>query len=71
MNQTKDDYHIYDHDDKAIANWLQNNSTRAQLLPFSIEKKMEKGAYIEDEYIIIKTDSNTIKNGNYSIGFTR
>jgi UDP-N-acetylmuramoylalanine--D-glutamate ligase len=35
MNQTEDDYLIYDADDEAIAAWLANNKTKAQLIPFS------------------------------------
>lgn len=55
MNQTKEDYLIYDADDIEIKKWLQNNKTEAQLLPFSVEKKLEKGAYLQDKNIIIKT----------------
>ena len=38
LNQTEDDYLIYDADDEAIANWLQNNKVKAQLIPFSVSK---------------------------------
>ncbi len=48
MNQTKDDFLIYDADDEAIAEWLQNNKTNAQLIPFSLTKTFEKGAFIKD-----------------------
>ncbi len=63
MNQTEADYLIYDADDEAITNWLKHNSTKAQLLPFSISKKLEKGAYIEDNTIIILTDSKKLEMG--------
>jgi len=52
MNQTNKDYLIYDADDEAISNWLKNNQTKAQLVPFSLTKKFEKGAYLEDNNII-------------------
>jgi len=52
MNQTEEDYLIYDADDEAINNWLKNNQTKAQLVPFSLTKKFEKGAYLEDNNII-------------------
>lgn len=52
MNQTEKDYLIYDADDEAINNWLKNNQTKAQLVPFSLTKKFEKGAYLEDNNII-------------------
>lgn len=49
MNQTEDDYLIYDADDEAIANWLQNNKVKAQLIPFSISKRVENGAYLNKQ----------------------
>lgn len=52
MNQTSEDYLIYDADDEAINNWLKNNQTKAELVPFSLTKKFEKGAYLEDNNII-------------------
>ena len=36
MNQDENDYLIYDNDDEAISNWLQNNKTKAKLIPFSL-----------------------------------
>ena len=48
MNQTAADYFIYDADDEAIANWLQQNKTNAQLIPFSLTKTFQKGAYLKD-----------------------
>ena len=46
MNQTKSDFLIYDADDDAIAGWLKNNKTKAQLIPFSLTQTFEKGAYL-------------------------
>ena len=48
MNQDENDYLIYDDDDEAISNWLQNNKTNAQLIPFSLTKTFEKGAFIKN-----------------------
>lgn len=48
LNQTKDDYLIYDADDEAIKNWLTNNKTKAQLIPFSITKQVENGAFLKN-----------------------
>ncbi|MBT8384385.1 MAG: UDP-N-acetylmuramoyl-L-alanine--D-glutamate ligase [Bacteroidia bacterium] len=58
MNQTAKDYLIYDADDEAINNWMKSHQTQAILLPFSIKKKLDKGAYKKDNNIIIQTDSN-------------
>ncbi|RXR20638.1 UDP-N-acetylmuramoyl-L-alanine--D-glutamate ligase [Flavobacterium amnicola] len=55
MNQTEEDYLIYDADDEAITNWLQNNTTRAKLIPFSISKPLDFGAFLEDNNINFNT----------------
>jgi UDP-N-acetylmuramoylalanine--D-glutamate ligase len=48
-NQTEADYLIYDADDEAINEWLQNNKTKAKLLPFSITKQIENGAFLKNK----------------------
>ena len=60
MNQTEEDYLIYDADDEAINNWLNNNQTKAQLVPFSLTKKFDKGAYLEDNNIIAMINNEKI-----------
>nr|WP_297306946.1 UDP-N-acetylmuramoyl-L-alanine--D-glutamate ligase [uncultured Flavobacterium sp.] len=52
MNQTEEDYLIYDADDIEIQKWLTNNKTKAQLVPFSLTKVLEQGAYLNDNNII-------------------
>lgn len=49
MNQTKDDFLIYDADDEAISEWLKNNKTKAKLIPFSLTKQFENGAFIKQD----------------------
>ncbi|NRS87445.1 UDP-N-acetylmuramoylalanine--D-glutamate ligase [Flavobacterium sp. 7E] len=56
MNQTEDDYLIYDADDEAITEWLKNNTTKAKLIPFSLTKTFEEGAFIKDN--IMKVSIN-------------
>ncbi|MCK0136820.1 UDP-N-acetylmuramoyl-L-alanine--D-glutamate ligase [Arenibacter sp. S6351L] len=60
-NQTKEDYLIYDADDEVIVQWLQKNPVQSKLLPFSISRKLDEGAYLENDKIIIKTHNNTIE----------
>jgi UDP-N-acetylmuramoylalanine--D-glutamate ligase len=48
MNQSQEDFLIYDADDEAIENWLKQNKTNAQLIPFSLTKTFEKGAYLNN-----------------------
>lgn len=59
-NQTKDDYLIYDADDEVIVNHLKNNPVQSTLLPFSLEKIIENGAYLDKENIKITIDNNQI-----------
>jgi UDP-N-acetylmuramoylalanine--D-glutamate ligase len=49
MNQTEEDFLIYDADDEVIADWFKNNKTKAQLIPFSLTKTFENGAFIKNK----------------------
>ena len=49
MNQTEEDFLIYDADDEAIAEWLKKNKIKAQLIPFSLTEKFEMGAFIKEK----------------------
>jgi UDP-N-acetylmuramoylalanine--D-glutamate ligase len=61
MNQTEDDYLIYDADDEAIAAWLANNKTKAQLIPFSLTKIVETGAYIKNNIMEVSINQEEFK----------
>lgn len=65
MNQTKEDFLIYDDDDEAISGWFQNNKTKAQKVPFSISKQLEEGASIKD-----KTMKINIKDEEFTMDTT-
>ena len=56
-NQTEEDYFIYDADDKNITDWLAKHPVRSQKLPFSVERKIENGAYMENENIVVKINN--------------
>lgn len=60
-NQTEDDYLIYDADDEIIVNWLKNNPIQSKLLPFSIEKELDEGAWLKNDKIRIHIQNNTIE----------
>ena len=53
MNQTQDDYFIYDGDDPEIEKWLQNHEIKAKKLPFSLQREVAEGAYLKNNEIII------------------
>jgi UDP-N-acetylmuramoylalanine--D-glutamate ligase len=68
MNQTAADYLIYDADDSEIKKWLDTNNTNAQLLPFSVKRKLEKGAYIEDNQLVLTIENNQFTMPIASLG---
>ena len=59
-NQTKQDYLIYDADDAVINDWLKTHPVQSTLLPFSLTKVIENGAYLDKENIKITIDNNQI-----------
>lgn len=54
MNQTEEDFLIYDYNDEAITEWLKNNNTKAKLIPFSLTDKFNEGAYIKNNKMEVK-----------------
>ena len=60
-NQTETDYLVYDADDQAINNWLENNTVKAKLVPFSLEKELEYGAFLKDKIITININKDIFK----------
>lgn len=53
LNQTEDDYFLYDADDKDIARWLPKVQIKAQKIPFSYKKIIEQGACVEGENLTV------------------
>ena len=60
MNQTKEDFLIYDADDEVIVNHLKENPVQSTLLPFSLVRRIENGAYLDNDNIKITIDNNQI-----------
>ncbi|WP_179343748.1 UDP-N-acetylmuramoyl-L-alanine--D-glutamate ligase [Winogradskyella ursingii] len=59
-NQTEDDYFIYDADDEVISAWLKTHQIQSKKIPFSLTRKIEGGAYYDNNKIIITIDNNHI-----------
>ncbi|MEP3373617.1 MAG: UDP-N-acetylmuramoyl-L-alanine--D-glutamate ligase [Maribacter dokdonensis] len=59
-NQDENDYLIYDADDTVLADWLNKHPVKSKLMPFSLNKVVEQGAFIEQNEILIKTTTDTI-----------
>ena len=60
-NQTEEDYLIYDADDEAITTWLKDNKTKAQLIPFSLTKTFENGAFIKNNIMEVSINQEEFK----------
>jgi UDP-N-acetylmuramoylalanine--D-glutamate ligase len=58
MNQDENDYLIYNADDKAITDSIKQLDIKAQLIPFSMERKLEIGAYLHNHQIHINTHNS-------------
>ena len=58
QNQTEDDYFIYDGDDEMIEKWLNNNTIKAQKVPFSLTNQIKTGVSIQDKTMKINIDNN-------------
>lgn len=56
MNQTQNDYFIYNADETHLCNWLKNHPVKSICIPISTEKQLEFGAYLKDDQIIINLD---------------
>jgi len=60
MRQTSGDYLIYDADDPVITDWLIKHPVQSKLLPFSLVKPIDNGAYLDGDTIKITIDNNQI-----------
>ena len=56
-NQTENDFLLYDADDQTISKWLENHKTRAKLVPYSIKRELDYGAFLKDNKIITKINT--------------
>ena len=54
MNQTSEDYFIYNLDDEVVTNYLKHKPIKSFQLPFSMKQKVAKGGYIQNDEMHIK-----------------
>lgn len=57
-NATADQDLIYCIDDDAVLSAIERNKPKANLIPFSIKKSLEMGAYVSNEQLIINLNNN-------------
>ncbi|MCQ2187276.1 MAG: UDP-N-acetylmuramoyl-L-alanine--D-glutamate ligase [Bacteroidales bacterium] len=58
QNLRPEDCFIFDSDDKITIEHLSKIVLQAKMLPFTQEKKVEQGAYLEDEKIVVKFEES-------------
>jgi UDP-N-acetylmuramoylalanine--D-glutamate ligase len=69
MNQDSNDYLIYDGDDPTINSYINKNNIKSKLIPFSTERKIEEGAYYNNQSIniLINKKKLVMPTENFSI----
>ncbi len=71
QKMTKDDYLIYGCDSSYLNDAIHKNTIAAQLIPFSISRKSEEGAWIENDKIFFQfnhLNPNTFNMNLYNLG---
>ena len=67
MNQTEEDFLIYEANDEAIFEWLKNNTVKAKLIPFSLTDEFTEGAYIKNNTMEVKINQEEFAMDTESI----
>jgi UDP-N-acetylmuramoylalanine--D-glutamate ligase len=65
INQTSEDYFIYNMDDEVIVDYLKRNQIQSNQLPISMKKQVEKGAYIKDDEMKVQLGTERIEMSVY------
>lgn len=65
LNQTKDDYFIYNDDDENITNQLKKIITNTNPLPFSMKHEIKKGGYIKGDQMMLRIQEERVSMSIY------
>ena len=60
MNQTSEDFLIYDSDDEVIVSYINTHKIQSTLVPFSLKRKVTNGTYLEQNNIRIELNNRDI-----------
>jgi UDP-N-acetylmuramoylalanine--D-glutamate ligase len=67
QNMDKSCCFIYNVDDEVIINKLKTLDLKSEQFAFSIQKKIEKGGYVDDNRLMIKTNQNSFEMSIYDL----
>ncbi|MBT8281816.1 MAG: UDP-N-acetylmuramoyl-L-alanine--D-glutamate ligase [Muriicola sp.] len=67
MNQSMDDFFIYDADDEVIDAHLKKHPIQASKLPFSLQEEKQYGTFLKDKQFVIKTHEDTMELASDSL----
>ncbi len=67
-NQEEEDFFIFDADDEIVWDKLKSYPIKAQRLPFSLQQKIESGAYLANKEIIVTTKNNQFNMPTSTLG---
>ncbi len=56
MNQTDEDYLIYNADEEHMSNWLKKHPVKSTCIPMSTEKELDFGTYLKKDSITINLE---------------
>lgn len=65
MNQTREDYFIYCEDDPVSIQYIKEHSFKTNLLPFTMHTEPNRGAYIMNDQMTIKTNDEKMQMSVY------
>ena len=65
INQTSEDYFIFNLDDEVITNYLEKHHLTSKKLPISMKKEVTKGGFIKEEELHVKTNGEQVAMSVY------
>lgn len=65
MNQTNDDHFIYCEDDPVTNQYVEEHKFKTNLLPFTMQRELNRGAFITNDQMTIKTNDEKIQMSVY------
>jgi len=65
MNMTPDDFFIYNEDDPETMKYLNEHTINTNLLPFTMRRELQRGAYVQNDEMTVKTGDEKMQMSVY------